>query len=148
MSLCLQLYLTFLFNLLTTAHDNDNITIANINEMCARMRIKIENDISNDLILEKQSNSFHNRSIWSYDDNKYMLSYDGWTNYWELSTPSASNLPNVYRVESNQLIPPSTAWTNKWTQKQSNIEFFCQSSLPSIDDLVYPRMPQCTLSAS
>ena len=164
MSLLWQLLLTLLYCSICDLSqfvfaddiDIDNININNIDEVCARLIIKYQdqNDYGNNNIhiLEKESDTkLYNNSIWSkeYNTTLIMVSYDGWTNSWEIILPliPTSNLPNIYRVESNQIVPPSTIYINKWTANEMNITFKCRKPIyptpspsPAPIELIYPGM--------
>ena len=125
MSLLRQLLFTLLYH--QCRADEIDITLDTIDDECARLSIEYE---GHTLTADRQSYLLYNRSVWSSDDSDIFISYDGWTNHWELLLPSTSHLPNVYRVESVDLIPPSTVWTNKWTQNQLHMTYDCNPSLP------------------
>ena len=145
MSLLLQLLLTLLYcticdlSQFVSADDSDidNINLDNIDEVCARLIIEYQDEYNNDnniYVLEIQSYSLYNRSVWSIQHNSSLIiaSYDGRTNFWEIILPSIpnSNLPNIYRLESDVIVPTtSTKWASKWTSNEKEIKFDCKEAL-------------------
>ena len=129
MSLLRQLLFTLLYYQCNA--DEIDITLDNINDQCARLTIQYEDHT---LTVDRQDYLLYDRSVWSSIDSTTFLSYDGLTDFWELQLPSTSQLSNLYRVQSDNdafsLIPPSTVWTNKWTQNQLHLKFECNPALP------------------
>ena len=157
MSLLLQLIITLLYyiicNLSQIVFANDdidiyNITINNIDEVCARLIIeyKDEYNYNNIYILDIESYLLYNKSVWSIEYNSSLIitSYDGWTNSWEIILPTISDsnlLPNIYRFESDLIVPTSSnKWRNKWaSNKKIEIKFECKEIIyPTISPTVSP----------
>lgn len=130
MSLLRQLLLTLLSLSIcdlrrTSADDNATLSVDTMDEVCAQLTVRYE---EHSLLLDREPFLMYNRSVWSRPDDGIYVSYDGWTSSWEILLPSASALPNVYRVVSTELMPPSAVWTNKWTQNQIAMQYLCSSS--------------------
>lgn len=159
MSLLLQLIITLLYCTICDLSqfvsaddiDIDNITTNNIDEVCNKLMVEYDDNI---YLLEIESYLLYNKSVWSIEHNSSLIiaSYDGWTNSWEIILPSISDsdiLPNIYRIESDIIVPTSsTEWKYKWQSNQKKeIKFECKEIIyPSISPtaspikLIYPSM--------
>ena len=129
--------------------DIDTNNSTNTDEVCSTLIIQFQLQHQNNeqqiYILQQESYTLHNKSVWT--DTNTFLSHDGDTQLWELSLPSTSAIPDIYRTDSNATIPPSTIWHAKYSGNTAHITFQCEDGLitPSptsapTEDVIYPSM--------